>query len=642
MNSQNNKELDRLRQLSVFGEIGWWEVDFTTQEILCSEYVCQLVGIENNRISLQEFLQWVQEDYRSQIACEFMSIEHSEVYELTFPIYNFCGKLYWIYLSVGERKKDENGHLIVFGILKKISAPEEKQEFTAMNRINKLIYQLEDNKTLFKDIFDNIPAGIEIYDADAKLIDINRKDMEIFGVERKEDIVGIDLLHNPNFPPAFSKEIERKEIVDSRIDYHFSRIANYYRSNRKNDIINLYTKIGKLHNSRKECTGYVMMNIDDTERMDSLKRIHEFDKLFLLIADFAKVGYATVNLYDNSGYAIKQWFKNLGEDENTPLENVLGIYAKMHPDDRSRMQLFLEEVRQGKATSFKSDMRIKHPQKANEWNWIQTNLLVVEYAPENKHIGLISINYDITHIKETEAKLIVAKEKAETADRLKNAFLANMSHEIRTPLNAIIGFSSLLVETEDRKEREEFMNIIQTNNDLLLKLISDVLDLAKIEAGTVDFTFKEFELNALCKEIKYSMQRRLDNSNVKIVVDNEENGECWLVSDRGRISQVISNFVNNAIKFTSEGSIHIGFEQLSDIELRIYVEDTGIGIAPEKQEQVFERFVKLNSFVPGTGLGLSICKSIVEQLGGTIGVRSEQGKGSCFWFTLKLTNEELC
>lgn len=642
MNSPYNKELERFRRLSALGRIGWWEVDFTAKEILCSEYVCQLIGMESNCIPLSELLQRVREDYRTQIASEFMSIEHEEVEDLTFPIHSFGGELYWINLRVGEKSRDENGHLIVFGILKQVSAPGKKQEATALNRINRLIYQLEDNKTLFKDIFDNIPAGIEIYDAEAKLIDINRKDMEIFGVEQKEDILGIDLLHNPNFPPTFCKEIKQKEIVDSRIDYHFSRIVGYYRSNRKEDIINLYTKIGKLHNSRGECTGYVMMNIDDTERMDSLKRIHEFDNLFLLIADFAKVGYATVNLYDNSGYAIKQWFKNLGEDENTPLEDVLGVYARMHPEDRNRMLLFLDEVRQGKANSFKSDMRIKHPHKANEWNWIRTNLLVVEYAPENKHIGLISINYDITHIKETEAKLIVAKEKAETADRLKSAFLANMSHEIRTPLNAIVGFSSLLVETEDRKEREEFMNIIQTNNDLLLKLISDVLDLAKIESGTFDFTFKEFELNALCKEIKCIMQRRLDNSNVEIVVDNDENSECWVVSDRGRVSQVISNFVNNAIKFTSEGSIRIGFEQMNDMELRIYVADTGHGIAPEKQELVFDRFVKLNSFVPGTGLGLSICKSIVEQLGGIIGVNSELGKGSCFWFTLKLVSGESC
>ena len=227
--------------------------------------------------------------------------------------------------------------------------------------------------------------------------------------------------------------------------------------------------------------------MDNTERIDALKPISDFENLFLLISDYAKVGYAKLNLLNRQGYAIKQWFKNMGEDENTPLSDVVGVYSKMHPDDRSRMLAFFEEAKKGKAKAFKGEMRILRPGTKNEWNWVRTNVVLNLYEPEKGQVELIGVNYDITALKETEAKLIEAKEKAEESDRLKSAFLANMSHEIRTPLNAIVGFSSLMVDTEDMEERRQYMDIVEENNDLLLQLISDILDLSKIEAGNVRF-----------------------------------------------------------------------------------------------------------------------------------------------------------
>ena len=219
-------------------------------------------------------------------------------------------------------------------------------------------------------------------------------------------------------------------------------------------------------------------------------------------------------------------------------------------------------------------------------------------------------------------------------DRLKSAFLANMSHEIRTPLNAIVGFSDLLVETEELAERQEYIKIVRENNELLLQLISDILDLSKIEAGTFEFTSGDVDVNLLCEDIVRSMGMKAKGE-VELVLDNHL-PVCHVISDRNRIHQVISNFVNNAMKFTSEGSIHVGYK-LKDGELEFYVEDTGIGIEKEQLPHIFERFVKLNSFVHGTGLGLSICQSIVEQLGGRIGVDSEKGKGSRFWLDRKST-----
>ena len=378
----------------------------------------------------------------------------------------------------------------------------------------------------------------------------------------------------------------------------------------------------------------ISLLIDNTERIDALKRISDFENLFLLISDYAKVGYAKLNLLNRQGYAIKQWFKNMGEDENTPLSDVVGVYSKMHPDDRSRLLAFFEEAKKGKAKAFKGEMRILRPGTKNEWNWVRTNVVLNLYEPEKGQVELIGVNYDITALKETEAKLIEAKEKAEESDRLKSAFLANMSHEIRTPLNAIVGFSSLMVDTEDMEERRQYMDIVEENNDLLLQLISDILDLSKIESGTFDFTEREVDVNLLCEDIVLAMRMKA-KPNVEILFDRHL-PECRIISDRNRLHQVISNFVNNAIKFTEEGNIRVGYDQLDEAHLRFYVADTGIGIKPEMQNEIFERFVKLNTFVHGTGLGLSICRSIVEQLGGEIGVDSEPEKGSCFWFTLPI------
>ena len=493
---------------------------------------------------------------------------------------------------------------------------------------------LDHSEKLFKNIFANIPAGVEIYDRNGILVDINNKDMEIFGLENKSEVIGIDLFSNPNLSSHLIERIRTEDVVDFRLDYSFDRLDEYYSSTRRN-VINLYTKISKIYDSKGNFTGYAMINIDNTERMDALSRICDFENFFLLISDYAKVGYAKLNLLDRKGYAIKQWYKNMGEDEQTPLADVVGVYAMMHPDDRRSMLDFFRKARIGEAKDFRGEMRVLRPGTKNEWNWVRTNVVVNLFEPENGIIELIGVNYDITELKETAAKLTEAKERAETADRLKSAFLANMSHEIRTPLNAIVGFSSLLVTEEDVEERKQYMAIVEENNDLLLQLISDILDLSKIEAGTFDFVEKELDVNLLCEDIVRVMKMKI-KPGVELIFERHL-PECTIISDRNRLNQVISNFVNNAIKFTSEGSICIGYDQIDESHLRFYVSDTGIGIEKEKQAEIFERFVKLNSFVHGTGLGLPISKSIIKQMGGTIGIDSEPGKGSCFWFILPIT-----
>ena len=241
--------------------------------------------------------------------------------------------------------------------------------------------------------------------------------------------------------------------------------------------------------------------------------------------------------------------------------------------------------------------------------------------------------HDITSIKQTEEALAEAKEKAENADRSKSAFLANMSHEIRTPLNAIVGFYELLAAANTEEEKQKYLEILHTNSELLLQLVNDILDLSKIEAGTLEFVYSDVDINLLLNDLEQLFRMKIGSNSPVQIITEPGLPPCMVHTDRNRIAQVVSNFVSNAIKFTTEGSIRIGY-QSSENGLRFYVSDTGSGISADKLEGVFDRFVRLQSDKNGNGLGLSICKTIVNKLGGEIGAESEVGKGSTFWFTL--------
>ena len=257
-------------------------------------------------------------------------------------------------------------------------------------------------------------------------------------------------------------------------------------------------------------------------------------------------------------------------------------------------------------------------------------------------IAHVITSVDINHQKTIEEELRVAKEKAENLDRLKSAFLANMSHEIRTPLNAIVGFASLLIESDDKKERQDYVDIMQENTELLLQLISDILDLSKIEAGTLDFTMDHLDIKSFCEDIMRNYDIKEDKPVPVLLAPDLP--EYYIYTDKKRLMQVITNFINNALKFTNEGQIMLEYRHKAESnEIEFAVTDTGMGIAPDKVDQVFDRFVKLNSFSKGTGLGLSICRSIIKHLGGTIGAESEIGVGSRFWFThpLRLSRNRL-
>ncbi len=316
-------------------------------------------------------------------------------------------------------------------------------------------------------------------------------------------------------------------------------------------------------------------------------------------------------------------------------------FSKIHKEDKERVLRAYNDLIEGRSDKVCEEYRvISHDETGYKIDWVEAQATVEKRDADGKPLSLIGSSLVITQRKKMEQDLINARDKAEESNRLKSAFLANMSHEIRTPLNAIVGFANMLNSTDETEEREEFVRIIESNNELLLQLIGDILDLSKIEAGTLEFIEAPVDINALIEETVKSLQSRAEAKGLTIEF-KDRLPKCNILTDHNRLNQLFINLITNSIKFTEKGGITIGYSLQKDGLLHFYVTDTGCGIPPEKQSDVFARFVKLNNFAQGTGLGLSICKTIVNRMGGEIGVESEPGKGSTFWFTIRYVPAEL-
>ena len=488
---------------------------------------------------------------------------------------------------------------------------------------------LDEKEKLLRNVIQNAPIGIEIYDRTGHLVDINARDLEMFGVTDPAGIRGLSIFDNPNFSAEIKDCIREGRGTDFTTRYDFSKARSYYDTSRSG-YIDWTARIRCLYNDTGEITHYLLINIDNTELRQTQDRLTEFEALFRLISEYAQVGYTNYNLCNKKGYAQSVWLRNYGEPDTADIGDVIGKYRRVHPDDRTELLHRLAQFESGEIQSASVSCRVLHDD--GRTTWIKSHLICRDYRPQEQVIDMLGINYDITALKQTEQELIAAKERAEESNKLKTAFLANMSHEIRTPLNAIVGFSNLLAETDDIGERREYMRVVEENNELLLKLISDILDLSKIEAGTFEFNYGRVDVNRMCEETVRSLSLKVKDKPVELIF-GEHDAQCCVVGDKNRLIQVITNFINNAVKFTDEGSITLGYRTEGG-ELLFHVEDTGSGISEEHRQSIFDRFVKLNSFAQGTGLGLSISKSIVEQMGGRIGVESEVGRGSRFWFTI--------
>ena len=485
-----------------------------------------------------------------------------------------------------------------------------------------------------------MPIGLCMYATDGSITFANDRAMNIFGVKKFQDAKQFNLFKSTLLSEETKKKIQEQDLVDATFEYNYG-LMPFEQDVRTPEHgimrISIMARYSKIYDSFGEPKAYLVAYMDKTREQNNSQKIHELDEIISLTADFAQLGYCRINVIDNTGYATKQWYKNNNmsfDDSSTGIAEFPDI---LHPDDRRVSDEFRSAVIQGKNVRLNRRMKIRRPGKPGEWDYLQVYSVVTKYEPQYGVVEISTITQSVNHQVKLEHSLVKAKEEAEKADKLKSAFLANMSHEIRTPLNAIVGFSQMLCrEGVPEKERSEMMKIVEVNNELLLQLISDILDLSKLEAGTLEFVEKDVDVNSICKAVAGAIEMKT-KKDVKVKVELQKD-DCHIMSDPNRIKQVLINFASNAAKFTDKGHIIIGYHFSKLDRIRFFVEDTGIGIPEDKKAKIFERFVKLNTFVQGTGLGLQISKEIVTCLGGIIGVESEPGEGSMFWFDIPVKN----
>ena len=593
--------------------MGWWEANLATECYTCSEYISEILNLdETGTISFEDFNKRILNEEQGPTTVRSFDVQSMS--EVVYLLKTPKGSV-WMRSKICFREVDDKGNTIVYGIAEMQDGPDTAIACQALQRSERLLHN----------IYKNLPVGIELYNKEGVLVDLNDKELDLFHVDSKEELLGINIFENPVFPEEMKERLRNNEDADFTFRYDFSKLGEYYSNNKAEGTIDLVTKVTTLYDENHNPVNYLLINADKTETTVAYNKIQEFEEFFELIGDYAKVGYAHFNILSKQGHAQKSWYKNIGEESGTPLSEIIGTYKSFHPDDRDLILQFFEEVQKGNADKLSHKIRVFR--ENGECTWTHVNLFVRKYAPQDKVIELISINYDTTDLKQIEEMLVNERDRAEASDRLKSAFLANMSHEIRTPLNAIVGFSSLLASAENVVEKELYNSLISHNNELLLNLINDIIDLSKIEAGYLELHQNWFNLTELLDECVAEYARLLP-SGVELLTSYPEH-DALVELDKLRIKQILNNFLSNALKNTIRGYVEV-FYEIDKHCVRIGVKDTGRGIPQNMLEKIFERFEKVDSFAQGVGLGLSICKSIVDKMNGRIQVYSQLGLGTTF------------
>lgn len=474
-----------------------------------------------------------------------------------------------------------------------------------------------------------IPLGLGVYDKDGYLKYANDTTLKMFGVTMK-DIYNINIFDDPNITAEDKTLLKQGLNVSFETDYDFDLCENFYETPIKGIKKYFVTKVTIMRDPEGNRQGYLLACEDITVKKAQEREIIESYKKI-------KATQKELSLALNAG-KLSSWNYNIKEGlfckfdvhiENIEKRSLQSIYESIHPDDRNKFMALLEVVaHKQKLPENRIILRVLE-NNATDYSYSSFTYSAVEDEAGNV-VVITFIQRDITEDIIYQQNLITAKNKAEEADKLKSTFLANMSHEIRTPLNAIVGFSELLTETDDAEEKFEYKQLIETNSEILLKLIGDILDLSKIEVGSIDINRQKLNLCQLCDELYRSFQQRIKNPKVTLKLINPYT-KCVANFDKYRFMQIFTNFATNAIKYTPQGEIVMGYECMPG-QVRIYVKDSGIGIPEEKKNRIFSRFEKLDTFAQGTGLGLSICKAIADATGGEVGFKSKANIGSEFWY----------
>lgn len=562
----------------------------------------QLIGKDIREYIDRKFVDMIE-------SCIRETIETDAPCEIEYEIEKSTGTVYYEgrFLSVGKNE---------FACIVRNITERKKNEL-----------QFKQNHDLLNSVLDNIPFPVMMKDVDDDFRYIYwNKECVIQGGFERDEILGKTDVDIYGEERGAQYQMINQKVVEEGKSYRNQEI--FITPNGKEHVSIVYKNLisNHFHN------WLLVTRWDITDLIDAEKSLKEANRMNRLILDNTNIGF----IFLSENYIV-QW-ENISTYSGHPIargytkgtlcyRNVLGIDQ---PCPNCIMKKAIDSGNTEQKTVIFDD-------------GTTTEIIATPVYNENKELlGVVLKVEDITVKRQISLELEKAKEDAEKSDRLKSAFLANMSHEIRTPLNAILGFSELLCQTDDFSEKETYMEIIQSNNDLLLQLVNDILDLSKIEANTLEFIYSDVDINALLKELEQSFRFKIkDHPSLQINFE-QSIPHCVVHTEKNRLLQVVSNFITNAIKFTEKGEITFGYKPC-DEGLYFYVKDMGAGIPQNKQHEIFDRFIKLDSFKSGTGLGLAICQTIVRKLNGKIGVQSEEGKGATFWFTIpcRLLGDEL-
>ena len=477
-------------------------------------------------------------------------------------------------------------------------------------------------------IFGDLPIGLEVYTKEGILAGLNEYACQIFGIVDKNEVIGsAPIWENPVIPQAVKDAFRQQEKVQLECDYDFSIVnqTKFYRTSCGSEKKRINCKGAPVFDSAGRMRSYVFILNDVSREYEQGLQLKESIELARQAIQASGLVHWQ---YDNRS--------RLFSSHNDPMNSYNGggsltaeeYISTLHPDDIDSISQYIRMMDDGVDFSEETSIRVKTPYD-EDWQDCIVNATPFLKDETGKVVLYTGFRRNITSWKKLVSELSAAKERAERSDKLKSAFLANISHEIRTPLNAIIGFSSLLMNTDKKEEMAEYQQIIVTNSDLLLRLVNDVLDLSKIEAGFMDLKLAEFDLAVYFDELCNSVRPLMTTPEVELVCDNPYK-HFMVRLDNNRLAQVMLNYATNAIKCTSRGTIRMGY-RCQDEGICFYVSDTGIGISEENKPRMYQRFVKLNEFAQGTGLGLVICKVVTENSGGRVGFESEEGVGSTFW-----------
>ena len=502
-----------------------------------------------------------------------------------------------------------------------------------LNKLKKIQQKEIDTMTSYKNLINNMPI---LYMQEELIMNEEGTPIELVyrnvnahfekSFFRKEDVVGKKA--SEIFPESMPEFLHftKMSLAENKaitFPYYFKQIDTFYdvvlKGTHHNNIVDIFC-------------------LDSTELHKAQQKLSATNNKLAMALDVANIvpwkwdlRSKTILCDINRPIELSTNDKDVNEEQLAVPDSQ--YFSKIFKEDRKRVEKAYDDLIEGRSDKVREEYRVINVQNnIHRIEWVEAQAAVETRDENGKPLTLVGSSLVITTRKKMEMELTTARDRAEESNRLKSAFLANMSHEIRTPLNAIVGFSGILASTDEEEEKQEYVSIIENNNTLLLQLISDILDLSKIEAGTLEFQYSNIDLNKMLNELTSSLQLKIKSEKVQLTCHPAEEN-CFIHTEKNRLSQLLINLISNAIKLTTEGYIRFGYE-LRGKEIYFYVSDTGCGIPKDKQKSIFGRFVKLNSFEQGTGLGLSICQTLVEHMGGTIGVDSEEGKGSTFWFTL--------